>query len=159
MPTTILLIRHAQRANNHHGPDRSCPISQAGRATQEKVAHELKTLGLIPNRIYFSPTRRTEETAAIMGAAFHIDTVTEPALAFAADEGALFALVPDPSSNETIAWVGHGPPLLTFAQMATREIPIDIEMATSSVIVLQFDGEVNLRKAKFLRYINAETSG
>jgi broad specificity phosphatase PhoE len=74
-PTTIYVVRHAERASEE---DRDSPLSDAGRARAEALANALEASGI--ETIYVTQYRRTRETVAPLagrlGLTIRTDTTT-----------------------------------------------------------------------------------
>lgn len=151
MTTSLFLIRHAKRAHLPKCSDRECPISDEGRLITETLAKNLtKVLASTPAAIYYSPTRRTQETAEIIAAAFQLVPQREQALFFGQEEE-LFQKLPDPELNEIVIFVGHGPSLELFGELATgKPLPISGAMPESSAILLHFPSKIGKGQAQFI---------
>src|SRR5437660_724178 len=119
MTTHLVLIRHAKRDLGIFMDDSICPISPEGRLIQEKMSQKLKAKGIAPQKILYSPTKRTQETAEILGKVFQIQPEQEEALAIDAEGHNLIQKIPDPSLNQTVIMVGHAPSLMQFASLLT----------------------------------------
>lgn len=73
--TTVILVRHAEKASNQTTPD--VPLSAQGQQRAECLAHVLKDSGI--KRIYVSDTKRTQQTADPLAKALGIKPVIVPA--------------------------------------------------------------------------------
>jgi phosphohistidine phosphatase len=63
----LLLLRHGKSSWVEPGkPDRERPLAPRGREAAERMAQEMSTRGLLPDRILCSPARRTGETLAAL---------------------------------------------------------------------------------------------
>ncbi|HET9280841.1 MAG TPA: phosphoglycerate mutase family protein [Candidatus Angelobacter sp.] len=71
--TTIVLVRHAEKASN----DPDAQLSPQGQQRAECLAHVLKDAGI--KRIYVSDTKRTQQTAEPLAKALGIKPVVVPA--------------------------------------------------------------------------------
>ncbi|MDB6081516.1 MAG: Phosphohistidine phosphatase SixA [Chlamydiia bacterium] len=133
-----------------------CPISPEGRLIQEKMSKQLKEQGILPHQILYSPTKRTRETAEILGTILNIKTEEEKTLAIDEDGRELIKKIPMPALNQTIFMVGHAPSLMRFAsQLLGGKVPIREFMNTSSALVLAFDDEIAFGKAHFVKYLSS----
>jgi len=155
MTTTLLLIRHGKRATNPKTSDRDCPISDEGRKATQEIAEKLQLLlHDTPTAVYYSPTRRTQETAEIIAQVFGLEAIREQALYFGQDEDLLFQKLPLPELGETVIFVGHGPSLGMFADLSTGgKVPVQGEMPESSVMILEFSTRIGAGQARFVQHI------
>jgi len=92
--STIFLVRHAEKAGGED-PD----LTETGRARAESLATALKDAGI--TAIYTSEVKRTQQTAAPLAKALHL----EPTMIAAKDRAALVAKLQSSSGNALV--VGH----------------------------------------------------
>ena len=92
--STIFLVRHAEKAGGED-PD----LTETGRARAESLATALKDAGI--TAIYTSEVKRTQQTAAPLSKALHL----EPTMIAAKDRDALVAKLQSSSGNALV--VGH----------------------------------------------------
>ena len=92
--STIFLVRHAEKAGGDD-PD----LTETGRARAESLATALKDAGI--TAIYTSEVKRTQQTAAPLAKALHL----EPTMIAAKDRAALVAKLQSSSGNALV--VGH----------------------------------------------------
>jgi len=92
--STIFLVRHAEKAGGED-PD----LTETGRARAESLATALKDAGI--TAIYTSEVKRTQQTAAPLAKALHL----EPTMIAAKDRDALVAKLQSSSGNALV--VGH----------------------------------------------------
>jgi broad specificity phosphatase PhoE len=71
-PTTILIVRHAERVSN----DGDLPLSEAGRGRAALLAHMLRHAGI--SHVFTSQMIRTRETAAPIATQLAVTPVTVP---------------------------------------------------------------------------------
>jgi broad specificity phosphatase PhoE len=80
-PRRILLARHGETEAKHRGMllgRRELPLTAAGRRQAVRLAEAVADAGLV--RLYASPTGRTMETAAIVGARVGLEPVVDERL-------------------------------------------------------------------------------
>jgi broad specificity phosphatase PhoE len=92
--STIFLVRHAEKAGGDN-PD----LTEAGRARAESLASVLKDAGI--TAIYTSEVKRTQQTAAPLAKALHVEAAVIPAK----ESAALVAKLKSSSGNALV--VGH----------------------------------------------------
>ncbi len=73
--TTVVLVRHAEKATNQNTPE--VPLSAQGQQRAECLARVLKDSGI--KRIYVSDAKRTQQTADPLAKALGIKPVVVPA--------------------------------------------------------------------------------
>lgn len=73
--TTVILVRHAEKATNQNAPD--VPLSAQGEQRAECLARVLKDAGI--KRIYVSDAKRTQQTAEPLAKALGIKPTVVPA--------------------------------------------------------------------------------
>ncbi len=119
----LLLIRHAHagKRNPIHFPDDTLrPVSEKGRAVQERVGEYLVTRELVPTTLYTSPWLRALETAEILAEiiarrATQPTIVPFPLLATAPNLRAISSAVGKQPPQAVLGFVGHEPWLGQFA--------------------------------------------
>jgi|GEM_PF-3028968 len=150
MATTLVLIRHAQRSSNFAGDDNLCPISPEGKRRTENLAQKLVKANIRPSIIFYSPTTRTLQTAAVLAEAFKAPTQECADLSLWGDVHGLLPFIP---SEGTIFMVGHGPTLESFASHLLSSGSIGVIMRSSSALILQFDSTPAFHAASFVQYL------
>lgn len=112
---TIFLVRHAKKATT--GGD-DMDLSEAGRARAESLATLLKDADI--SAIYTTEFKRTQQTAAPLAKALHLD----PSIISAKDRPALIAKLQAASGN--ILVVGHGNTIPDLLKTLGISSPINI---------------------------------
>lgn len=112
---TIFFVRHAEKATT--GGD-DMDISEAGRARAESLATVLKDAEI--SAIYTSEFKRTQQTAAPLAKAIHV----EPSVIPAKDGAALLAKLRGSSGNVLV--VGHGNTIPDLLKTLGLTTPINI---------------------------------
>lgn len=141
----LVLFRHgpaAERSATAHPDDDLRPLTPRGRKRVKAAARGLRTLGFSPERILFSPTTRTRETAAIMAGVFRLEPdalVMEPALHHETDPGVLVrkTLRPgpgNPAQRGRLMWVGHEPWLGEAAGLLTGGAAVTLRKAGAAFV-------------------------
>ena len=112
---TVFFVRHAEKATTG---SEDMDISDAGRARAESLANLLKDAEI--SAIYTTELKRTQQTAAPLAKALHL----EPAVIPAKDQPALIEKLKGSSGN--ILVVGHGNTIPTLIKTLGIATPIDI---------------------------------
>ena len=113
--STIFIVRHAEKAQSGgDDPD----LSEAGRARAESLANLLKDAGI--SAIYTSEVKRTQQTAAPLAKALHL----EPSIVPAKDRGALVTKIRSSSGNVLV--VGHSNTIPDLIKALGVAMPINI---------------------------------
>lgn len=99
--TTIILVRHAERASNNG----DLPLSEAGRERAALLAHMLGHAGI--SHVFTSEMIRTRETAAPIAARFSLTPVVVPV----ADRDALVTALEKLPDGAVALVVHHGGPI------------------------------------------------
>ena len=111
--STIFLVRHAEKAGGDD-PD----LTEAGHARAESLANILKDAGI--TAIYTSEVKRTQQTAAPLAKALHV----EPAVIPAKDSAALVAKLKGSSGNALV--VGHSNTIPEIIKALGITTPVNI---------------------------------
>jgi len=156
MLSRIVVIRHAKPFSEGYADETLRPISQEGRIIQLSIAEHLKKLNIIPTQIISSPLIRAEQTARVLSEVFD-DTpiVINNALSYEFDENALLSLIPPPSENKTIFFIGHAPTLPDFVNKLVGEDVLLHGLKTSGAVVIDFRKEVAFGKGHFAGYYHS----
>ncbi len=146
----LLLIRHARAASSHHLPDAERPLTAEGRSEFERVARVVIDNGVTPGFIFYSPARRTTETASILAAvsglpAHALDIAPWLALGSGCEE-VLPRLAQLPS--EVTALVGHEPIMSSLTTMLTGSGRLSFSPGTSAC--LEFDRKIEVGQGRLL---------
>jgi phosphohistidine phosphatase len=145
----LLLLRHAKSSWAEPGmADRDRPLAPRGRRAAERMAAEMESMGLLPDRILCSPARRTRETLAPllpMLAEKNAVAILEALYESSADEyrGAIAANAGD---AESLLVIGHNPAIqataLGFIGTAKNNAAARLaaKFPTAALAVIAFDG-------------------
>jgi len=112
--STILIVRHAEKADATKDPD----LSEAGRARSEGLAKTLRDANI--TAIYATEFKRTQQTAAPLAKALGLTVTTLPAK----DNAALIAKLRASTGNALI--VGHGDTIPDLIKALGISDPINI---------------------------------
>ena len=112
--STILIVRHAEKADATKDPD----LSEAGRARSEGLAKTLRDANI--TAIYATEFKRTQQTAAPLAKALGITVATLPAK----DNAALIAKLRASTGNTLV--VGHGDTVPDLIKALGISDPINI---------------------------------
>jgi len=108
----VILLRHAHAEPASPGQaDIDRPLSAQGLAEAEAAGRWLAGHGLLPDRVLYSPARRTRETLeAVLAVAGYAEQRMEDAI-YEATPGTLIGLLQDHQEVERLLLVGHNPGL------------------------------------------------
>jgi len=136
-----------------NGDDELCPISAEGRILEERLAKTLKSRGYLPHTILHSPSRRTRETAEVLGAFFTLPIQECPHLSLWGNDEELPPLI---AKGKTTFMVGHGPTLAMFAAKLIGGAHPYYNPATCSALILKFENEISFGRATLIEYLLPE---
>lgn len=126
-PPTIFFVRHAEKATT--GGD-DMDLSEAGRARAESLVGVLKDAGI--SAIYTTELKRTQQTAAPVANALHL----EPAVIPAKDKEALIAKLQSSSGNVLVVGHSNTIPQVIKALGITTPLEIDDHDYSNLLVVL-----------------------
>jgi phosphohistidine phosphatase SixA len=108
----LILLRHAHAEPPDTGQaDFDRPLSPEGLAEAEAAGRWLAEMGLVPDCVLCSPSRRTRETLeAVLGAIGYVEQRLDDAI-YDATPGTLAALADTHRDAERLLLVGHNPGL------------------------------------------------
>ncbi len=146
MSTQVLLLRHGEPFPGENGA-----LTPEGHKRVKEQAALFKRAGLHPARIFYSPLKRTKETAEEV--ANLLLAPLEEAKELEAKQNVLkiLNLLPHPLQNETVFLVGHAPSLLSFYESALA-LPKPLALHKGSAILLSFDTDLLFGSASLLAY-------
>jgi phosphohistidine phosphatase SixA len=102
-PTTVILVRHAEKAAGAPAMNDDPPLTEAGEARAKKLAAMLAKSGV--TAIYTTPFARTRNTAAPLAAALNVTPIeVKTGPPFAAEMAAKLRALP---AGSTALVVGH----------------------------------------------------
>ena len=144
-PTTIFLVRHAEKAGEP--TDRDPELSEAGRERAAALARLLGDANI--SAIYSTPYIRTEKTAAPLAEKLGLDvTITPITRTFVQD---LAATLRREHAGETVLVVGHSntvPQTITALGVPIEDLE-DHEYDWLFVVTLMGDESASLTKLRF----------
>jgi len=149
-PTTVVVVRHAERADV---ADRDPPLSAEGAARAEALAEALADAGV--SAIYATPYRRTRDTAAPLARRLGLEireTAVEGGIEAHAREVARRAAAENPGGVALV--VGHSNTVPAIVSALTGlEIPALSEDAYGDLFIVQVQaaGRARLIRARFGR--------
>jgi phosphohistidine phosphatase len=137
----IVLVHHGDAVPAHM--DASRPLSTAGRATCERLAHEAAARGVRPDVIWHSSKLRTRQTADIFRQACN---PVAPSLAVRGlQPGDPVSWIHDRLAGDprAIMIVGHMPQLPALLSLMTARSPVrDDCFPLNGVVTLEAEGDV-----------------
>lgn len=152
----LILVRHANTLTHDEfdGADFDLPLSEKWKDSVTIVSRYLRLIGLKPEMIIASPSKRTKETALLMSREFNISNVDfvdnlYNRLHHADARDSLKTLLDlirqTPESTKVLMLVGHNDDILPVAQHLTDEwIPT---MKKWSLVVLSLPEEADWKDA------------
>jgi len=114
----LILLRHAHAEPPAPGTeDFDRPLSREGQAEAEAAGVWLKKNGYLPDRVVFSPARRTRETVEqVLSVIGVVEQRAEPRV-YEATPGTLMQIVDDHRELGRVLLVGHNPGLEQMAAL------------------------------------------
>lgn len=141
----LMLLRHAKTERAEPGQrDRDRRLTKRGRADAPAIGAYMARHGLIPDLALVSPAKRTQETWALLAAAFAAPprSVDEDRLYNAGTED-LLRLIAEARSAHALLVVGHNPGLHDVAMQLIASGDVDArervaeKLPTSGLVVLE----------------------
>lgn len=142
----LVLVRHAHAGSRdpiHWADDTQRPLTDKGRATQQRISQYLRDCDIVPTTIFSSPWLRAMETAEILAQSFEGETA--PAvigcspLAASPNLRAIARAVGKQSDQATLVFVGHEPWLGQFAAalLTGSASAMELDVPKSGVIGIE----------------------
>ncbi len=130
----LLLLRHAKSSwDDPSLPDHARPLNPRGRRAGAAMAQAIRELGLSPDVVLVSSSRRTLQTLELVRPAFETGTLIEPmdAIYLAPWPSLLDLLREAPETARSVMIIGHNPGLhdlaLALAGEARQPAPEDAQ--------------------------------
>jgi len=147
----LILLRHAEAVPiDATGIDQERPLSSRGEQEAQAAGLWLAAHGLRPERVLYSPTRRTDETTRLALAA--IDDAPVPQVAieiYDASPGELLALLDQHGDAGTVMLVGHNPGIERLVALLVEGRSDDFRgMPPGAMAVLHLDGALEPGNAR-----------
>lgn len=138
-PITLLLIRHAEAADNApSGHDRDRPLTPRGHEQAQRLAKALASAGVTPQLILTSPWLRAQQTSEHLGGAAPVVDAHE--LVSPNITAALRAMGEAATTHQvhTLAAVGHEPWIsqLGALAMSGSDVGMVVHMRKASMLML-----------------------
>ena len=146
MTRQIILLRHAHAEPGSPGQtDRERPLSREGLAEAEAAGRWLKAHGHIPDRILYSPARRTLQTLEqVLLALGYLEQRAEPRI-YEATPGTLLEVADEHREVRSLMLVGHNPGLeQTVALLADGQSGDFRGMPAGGIAVLDLPADAPL---------------
>jgi phosphohistidine phosphatase len=153
-------MRHAQTESGASYADDSLrPLTPDGERVQERVAHSLRQLGCMPNRIFCSPRLRAGQTAQITAEGLGYTGEVEELRIL--DGGYQVDVLVDYftgcEADDSILCIGHEPDMSTWLNdLLDAQNDRAIHFGTSSIASLVFDSCPETGKANLRYFYNKE---
>jgi phosphohistidine phosphatase SixA len=142
----LILLRHAHAEAAVHGQDdMDRPLSRQGQAEAEAAGRWLKEHGYSPDRVVYSPSRRTRETVeqvlAVLG---YLEQRSDPRV-YDATPGTLMQVADEHKELGRVLLCGHNPGLEQLAALLSSGQSGDFRgMPAGSVAVLKLPANTDL---------------
>ena len=114
----LVLLRHAKAAREEAGlPDRDRPLTSRGRREAAAVGAAMRDLGLVPDLVLVSPSRRTTETLAALEPWDDTPLIETLDSLYLASEAELLATLREVAETvRGVLVIGHNPGLHALAR-------------------------------------------
>jgi broad specificity phosphatase PhoE len=150
--TTVILVRHSERADSPDKPDKDPPLSPAGIKRAERLSDYLRNAGV--GAIYSTPYARTRETAQPLAKALGI-TITETPIE-AGQSAAVFAKgladrILSENKGKTVLVVGHSNTIpATVAALGAPPVPAigEADYGDTYIVQVSAAGKATVIRAK-----------
>jgi phosphohistidine phosphatase SixA len=142
----LILLRHAHAEAAVHGQDdMDRPLSRQGQAEAEAAGRWLKEHGYAPDRVVYSPARRTRETVEqVLSVLGYLEQKAEPRI-FDATPGTLMQVADEQKDLGRVLLVGHNPGLEQLAALLSSGQSGDFRgMPAGGVAVLKLPAGADL---------------
>ena len=143
----LFLFRHAKAESSQPGQkDLTRALVERGRKDAARIGAYMASHALMPDRVFVSPARRTQETWKCLSAALKpAPGATTVEKLYDATAHTIFAVVKEaPASAHTLMLVGHNPGLEEIALMLIASGDIDArerlreKLPTSGLVIVDF---------------------
>ena len=146
----LILMRHAKPASDAGVEDFFIPLSKEGAKAQKKLCEKLLGEGFIPKKVFTSPFQRALETGDIVASYFQVECIVEKALGEPFNEEVCLKLLQ--SSEDVVAFIGHGPSLTALANTLLGKRLFKDILLKSSAALIAFEGEIKKGSGALLKY-------
>jgi phosphohistidine phosphatase len=121
----LLLLRHAKSSWDNIGqPDRERPLSDRGHRAAAAMRRAMRQLGLAPDLVLISPSRRTLQTLEALEPWDETPLVEQVEALYLAEPAQLFGILHDvPETVRSVLVIGHNPGLHDLAQTLLAGAP------------------------------------
>ena len=139
MPLKLILVRHAKSSwDDPLQADFDRTLNKRGRASAVAIGKWLRKLGHVPDAVLSSSSKRTQETAELLG--FDTETHFTKALYHAGAYLMLSEL--QRASGQTVLLLGHNPGIAEFAERLASKLPAHsrfLDFPTCATTVFEFE--------------------
>ncbi len=145
-PTTVILVRHAERAGEPS--ERDPELSEAGKARAQTLAHVLGEINV--TTIYATPFLRTQHTAQPLADLLGIEVTTAPGSRSHVQE--LAETLKNDHQGEVVVVVGHSntiPPIVNALGAGPFENLTEQEYDDLFVVILTADGRATTLRLRY----------
>ncbi len=145
-PTTVILVRHAEKGGDPS--ERDPELSEAGKVRAQTLAHVLGELGV--TRIYSTPYLRTQHTAQPLADVLGIEVTTTPISRSYVDD--LAAMLKTDHAGEVVVVVSHSntvPPLVNALGAGPFDNLAEEEYDDLFVVTIGVDGQATALRLRY----------
>ncbi len=146
MPTTVILVRHAEKGGDPS--ERDPELSDAGRARAQTLAHVLGEIGV--TTIYSTPYLRTQHTAQPLADVLGIEVTTTPISQSYVED--LAAMLKTDHAGEVVVVVSHSntvPPIVNALGAGPFENLTEEEYDDLFVVTIGADGRASALRLRY----------
>jgi phosphohistidine phosphatase len=142
---TLILLRHAKASwSDGAESDFERSLKPKGVRQADKMAAHLGALGMKPEKVFSSPSRRTRDTLEPFLTAWEMTAegvIFEDELYLAGEAYLLERIQTLPNDLESVLFLGHNPGFTDLANRLTSKDVYIKNVRTCGVVVLEFDVE------------------
>ena len=137
----VTLVRHAKTISYGYDQDFDRTLTDRGENDAERISHEMKMEGIVPDLIVASPAVRTTQTTRIYAKEFGYPTGNvryEKKLYSGMQTTTFLRMLQELEDHHlTVMVVGHNPTIYYYLDLLLPEFSLDVP--TCSTVVIEFD--------------------
>jgi phosphohistidine phosphatase len=133
----LLLIRHAKASHETNTGDFARPLKHSGEKDALQLAKKLKSVDLVPQKVFSSPALRAKTTALIITEHLKLPEATYIEAVYEAYDPVLLKVINTlPDNYDFIALTGHNPGLSSITTYLTSKY---CSLPTCGAVLISFD--------------------
>ncbi len=138
---TLVLIRHGKSDWNSGSDDFMRPLNKRGLLDAPRMAGELKSRGIIPDRILTSPALRALTTAQLMADTFGCSAPEEKSSLYLAPASEILTIAFKELETANCLFIfGHNPGM-SYAVSGLRDIVTSMPTCSAAILTLSRTGD------------------